>query len=125
MMGDCACKLKTGFGCGDVVEMWDGLWRGEGKIVELKFVNCKRCKRQRWKIYLLRVWTNFYISKCEIISFGKQRFSCIFGERIGEAVTKIECCTVSALSVFSPSGTRQLRLFSISRNYLATGPHKK
>jgi len=43
MMGSCACKLKTGFGCGDVVEMWDGLWRGEGKAVKLKFMNRYRC----------------------------------------------------------------------------------
>jgi|KBSMisStandDraft_5_1062788.scaffolds.fasta_scaffold435017_3 hypothetical protein len=44
MMGSCACKLKTGFVCGDVVEMWEGLWRGEEKLRELIFVNHAQCK---------------------------------------------------------------------------------
>jgi len=43
-MGSCARKLKTGFTCGDVVEMWDALWRGEGKVRQLIFVNQARCK---------------------------------------------------------------------------------
>ena len=44
MSGDCARKLKTGFVCGDVVEIVDGLWTGEGKFWEITFLNLARCK---------------------------------------------------------------------------------
>jgi GNAT superfamily N-acetyltransferase len=44
MTHDCARKLKTGLACADVVDMCDGLWRGEENIPKLIFVNQPRCK---------------------------------------------------------------------------------
>jgi len=39
MITNCVRKLKTGIHCADVVEMWDGLWRGEEKVNRENFMN--------------------------------------------------------------------------------------